>query len=156
MKLGVFTTLLSNLSLEEALKYFTSLGIEMVEIGVGGYPGNAHADPEVLLNDEKAFEEIKDSFKQKNVTLLHGVTSAGKTEIYIHLITEALERGEQVLFMLPEIALTKQITERLRRVFGNKIGVYHSKFSDAERVELHQAMNMSIETEQEKHFLWMK
>jgi primosomal protein N' (replication factor Y) len=84
----------------------------------------------------KAFEEIKESFKQKNVTLLHGVTSAGKTEIYIHLITEALERGEQVLFMLPEIALTKQITERLRRVFGNKIGVYHSKFSDAERVEI--------------------
>ena len=67
---------------------------------------------------------------------MHGVTSAGKTEIYIHLITEALERGEQVLFMLPEIALTKQITERLRRVFGNKIGVYHSKFSDAERVEI--------------------
>lgn len=94
--------------------------------------------PQNILNDaqKKAFEEIKDSFKQKNVTLLHGVTSAGKTEIYIHLITEALERGEQVLFMLPEIALTKQITERLRRVFGNKIGVYHSKFSDAERVEI--------------------
>ena len=94
--------------------------------------------PQNILNDaqKKAFEEIKDSFRQKNVTLLHGVTSAGKTEIYIHLITEALERGEQVLFMLPEIALTKQITERLRRVFGNKIGVYHSKFSDAERVEI--------------------
>ena len=94
--------------------------------------------PQNSLNDAqaKAFEKIKESFKQKNVTLLHGVTSAGKTEIYIHLITEALERGEQVLFMLPEIALTKQITERLRRVFGNKIGVYHSKFSDAERVEI--------------------
>ena len=94
--------------------------------------------PQNTLNDaqKKAFEEIKDRFRQKNVTLLHGVTSAGKTEIYIHLITEALERGEQALFMLPEIALTKQITERLRRVFGNKIGVYHSKFSDAERVEI--------------------
>ena len=94
--------------------------------------------PQNTLNEaqRKAFEEIKESFRQKNVTLLHGVTSAGKTEIYIHLITEALERGEQVLFMLPEIALTKQITERLRRVFGNKIGVYHSKFSDAERVEI--------------------
>lgn len=94
--------------------------------------------PQNTLNEaqKKAFEEIKESFRQKNVTLLHGVTSAGKTEIYIHLITEALERGEQVLFMLPEIALTKQITERLRRVFGNKIGVYHSKFSDAERVEI--------------------
>lgn len=94
--------------------------------------------PQNTLNSaqQKAFEEIKESFCQKNVTLLHGVTSAGKTEIYIHLITEALERGEQVLFMLPEIALTKQITDRLRRVFGNRIGVYHSKFSDAERVEI--------------------
>ncbi len=85
---------------------------------------------------QKAFEEIKDCFAQKNVTLLHGVTSAGKTEIYIHLISEALERGEQVLYLLPEIALTKQIIERLRRVFGNRIGLYHSKFSDAERVEI--------------------
>ncbi|MBQ2306854.1 MAG: sugar phosphate isomerase/epimerase, partial [Clostridia bacterium] len=59
MKLGVFTTLLSNLSLEEALKYFTSLGIEMVEIGCGGYPGNAHADPAVLLNDDKALSDFK-------------------------------------------------------------------------------------------------
>ena len=85
---------------------------------------------------QKAFDEIEHSFKQKNVTLLHGVTSAGKTEIYIHLITKALERGKQVLYMLPEIALTKQIVERLRRVFGNRIGLYHSKFTDAERVEI--------------------
>ncbi len=94
--------------------------------------------PQNSLNEaqKRAFQEIKEGFSHKNVTLLHGVTSAGKTEIYINLITEALERGEQVLFMLPEIALTKQITERLRRVFGNKIGVYHSKFSDAERVEI--------------------
>ena len=94
--------------------------------------------PQNILNpaQEKAFNEIKDSFGTKNVTLLHGVTSAGKTEIYIHLIAEALERGEQVLYMLPEIALTKQIVERLRRVFGNRIGLYHSKFSDAERVEI--------------------
>ncbi len=85
---------------------------------------------------QKAFGEIKAGFSEKNVTLLHGVTSAGKTEIYIHLIAEALGRGEQVLYMLPEIALTKQIVERLRRVFGNRIGLYHSKFSDAERVEI--------------------
>ena len=85
---------------------------------------------------QKAFDEIKEAFGRKSVTLLHGVTSAGKTEIYIHLITEALERGEQVLYMLPEIALTKQIVERLRRVFGNRIGLYHSKFTDAERVEI--------------------
>lgn len=94
--------------------------------------------PQNTLNpaQEKAFAEIKDAFGTKNVALLHGVTSAGKTEIYIHLIAEALERGEQVLYMLPEIALTKQIVERLRRVFGNRIGLYHSKFSDAERVEI--------------------
>lgn len=94
--------------------------------------------PQNELNNAQsvALGEIKESFKQKNVTLLHGVTSAGKTEIYIHLITETIKKGKQVLFLLPEIALTKQITERLRRVFGNKIGVYHSKFSDAERVEI--------------------
>ena len=85
---------------------------------------------------ERALQEITDSFANKNVTLLHGVTSAGKTEIYIHLISQAVERGEQVLYLLPEIALTQQIIERLRRVFGNKIGLYHSKFSDAERVEI--------------------
>lgn len=83
-----------------------------------------------------AFEQILDSFRTRNVTLLHGVTSAGKTEVYIHLIADAIESGRQVLYMLPEIALTKQIVDRLRKVFGNRIGLYHSKFSDAERVEI--------------------
>ena len=94
--------------------------------------------PQNTLNEaqQQALEAINKSFEEKNVTLLHGVTSAGKTEVYIHLITQALEQGKQVLYMLPEIALTKQIVERLRRVFGNRIGVYHSKFSDAERVEI--------------------
>lgn len=113
--------------------------IESYEVEVGRIKASHEkVVPQNSLSNaqQKAFKEIKESFEQKNVTLLHGVTSAGKTEIYIHLITEALERGEQVLFMLPEIALTKQITERLRRVFGNRIGVYHSKFSDAERVEI--------------------
>ena len=95
-------------------------------------------EPHNTLNaaQEKAFGEIKDAFKEKNVTLLHGVTSAGKTEIYIHLIAESIAQGKQALYLLPEIALTKQIVERLRRVFGNRIGVYHSKFSDSERVEI--------------------
>ena len=94
--------------------------------------------PQNTLNEaqQQALESINGSFAEKNVVLLHGVTSAGKTEVYIHLITQALEKGRQVLYMLPEIALTKQIVERLRRVFGNRIGVYHSKFSDAERVEI--------------------
>lgn len=112
---------------------------ETYEVEIGRLEkGNEEVAPHNSLNpaQKRAFEEIKESFRQKNVTLLHGVTSAGKTEIYIHLISEALKRGKQVLYMLPEIALTKQITERLRRVFGSRIGVYHSKFSDAERVEI--------------------
>ena len=112
---------------------------ETYEVEIGRL-GNSHETivPQNSLNpaQKKAFDEINDSFSRKSVTLLHGVTSAGKTEIYIHLISEALKRGEQVLYLLPEIALTKQITERLRRVFGSRIGVYHSKFSDAERVEI--------------------
>ena len=71
-------------------------------------------------------------------SLLHGVTSSGKTEIYIHLIQEAIERGEQVMYLLPEIALTVQMTQRLQHVFGNRLGIYHSKYSDAERVEIWQ------------------
>jgi primosomal protein N' (replication factor Y) len=83
-----------------------------------------------------AFEAIKDKFKTKNTVLLKGVTSSGKTEIYIHLIQEQLDAGKQVLYLLPEIALTTQIINRLRKFFGNDIGVYHSRFSDNERVEV--------------------
>ena len=91
-----------------------------------------------LLNlaQQAAFQGIMNNFREKNVCLLHGVTSSGKTEIYIHLIQEVLKAGKQVLYLLPEIALTTQITARLKRVFGNKLGVYHSKFPDAERVEI--------------------
>ena len=85
-----------------------------------------------------AFDEIKAGFETKDVTLLHGVTSGGKTEIYIHLIEEQLKQGKQVLYLLPEIALTTQITSRLHKHFGNQMGIYHSKFADAERVEVWQ------------------
>ena len=90
------------------------------------------------LNDaqNKALVEIENSFKEKQVCLLHGVTSSGKTEVYIHLIEKYLKEGKQVLYLLPEIALTTQITERLKRVFGDRLGIYHSKFTDAERVEI--------------------
>ena len=84
----------------------------------------------------EAYNQIQFSFLKKNVVLLHGVTSSGKTEIYIHLIRQAIERKEQVLYLLPEIALTVQMRERLQRVFGNRLGIYHSKYSDAERVEI--------------------
>ncbi len=92
------------------------------------------------LNEEqqRAADAIRESFKSHRVCLLHGVTSSGKTEVYIHLIREVIARGEQVLYLVPEIALTTQITTRLGRVFGDKMGVYHSKFPDAERVELWQ------------------
>ena len=93
---------------------------------------------ELNVHQQRAFDEIRASFRVKNVCLLHGVTSSGKTEIYIHLIDEAVRQGKQVLYLLPEIALTTQITERLKRVFGSRLGIYHSKFSDAERVEVWQ------------------
>ncbi|BDW74688.1 hypothetical protein BFINE_04830 [Bacteroides finegoldii DSM 17565] len=85
---------------------------------------------------QRAHDEIVQSFQEKNVCLLHGVTSSGKTEVYIHLIEEMIRQGKQVLYLLPEIALTTQITERLQRVFGARLGIYHSKFPDAERVEI--------------------
>lgn len=93
-----------------------------------------------LLNEfqQRAHDSIVQSFQEKNVCLLHGVTSSGKTEIYIHLIKETIRQGKQVLYLLPEIALTTQITERLQRVFGSRLGIYHSKFPDAERVEIWQ------------------
>lgn len=87
---------------------------------------------------QHAYEEVVRSFREKNVTLLNGVTSSGKTEIYIHLIDDTLRAGKQVLYLLPEIALTTQITDRLKRVFGSRLGIYHSKFPDAERVEIWQ------------------
>jgi len=83
-----------------------------------------------------AFESIKKQFIEKDIVLLHGVTSSGKTEIYIHLIEEQLKKGKQVLYMLPEIALTTQIILRLKKHFGDVTGVYHSRFSDPEKVEI--------------------
>ena len=85
---------------------------------------------------QAAEDSICEQFNEKNVVLLHGVTSSGKTEIYIHLIKKALDEGKQVLYLLPEIALTVQMTRRLQNVFGSRLGIYHSKYSDAERVEI--------------------
>ena len=82
-----------------------------------------------------AFNDIHQAWNKHSVVLLHGVTSSGKTEVYIHLMKEMIAQGKQVLFMVPEIALTTQLTERIGQVFGKRMGIYHSKFSDAERVE---------------------
>jgi primosomal protein N' (replication factor Y) len=93
--------------------------------------------PAVLsATQQKAFEDIKTHFETKQTVLLHGVTGSGKTEIYIQLIREVLDSGSQVLLLLPEIALTTQIVSRLKKVFGSQMGVYHSKYSDNERVEV--------------------
>ncbi len=95
---------------------------------------------EISLNSEQtqAYSEIKNIFKEKDVALLHGITSSGKTELYINLIKEYIKKGQQVLYLLPEIALTTQITQRLRMHFGSDAGIYHSKFSDNERLEVWQ------------------
>lgn len=108
------------------------------EIGRLNNAGEPHPELIKPLNEaqQTAYNNIVFSFLKKNVVLLHGVTSSGKTEIYIHLISQAIERRQQVLYLLPEIALTVQIRQRLQRVFGNRLGIYHSKYSDAERVEI--------------------
>ena len=109
---------------------------------VGRLNHNIAPHPEKIkpLNEAQteAYNHILVQMMGHPVTLLHGVTSSGKTEIYIHLIQKAINEHKQVLYLLPEIALTVQITERLKAVFGNRLGIYHSKYSDAERVEIWQ------------------
>lgn len=107
---------------------------------VGRLNHNIAPHPEKIkpLNEAQteAYNHILMQMMGHPVTLLHGVTSSGKTEIYIHLIQKAINEHKQVLYLLPEIALTVQITERLKAVFGNRLGIYHSKYSNAERVEI--------------------
>ena len=116
--------------------------LETYEVEVGRLNHGGEYRPELIkplsTAQEEAYNGILMSMMKKQVTLLHGVTGSGKTEIYIHLIRRALDRKEQVLYLLPEIALTVQMMQRLQRVFGNRLGIYHSKYSDAERVEIWQ------------------
>jgi primosomal protein N' (replication factor Y) (superfamily II helicase) len=99
-------------------------------------PKNIKIDFELSALQREAFEKIKNSFQEKQVCLLHGVTSSGKTQVYIKLIEEYILQGKQVLYMLPEIALTSQVIRRLQKHFGGYIGIYHSKFNQNERVEI--------------------
>ena len=113
--------------------------IDFYELETGRLPafnGRTCQPPQLSPAQEKALNEIKESFRTRNVCLLHGVTSSGKTEIYIHLIREYLSKGKQVLYLLPEIALTTQIMHRLQKVFGDDMTVYHSRCSDNIRVEV--------------------
>ena len=103
-----------------------------------------------MLNpfQQQALSEVKKQFQEKQVVLLHGITASGKTEIYFQLIDEACRKGQQVLYLVPEIALTPQITRRLREVFGNRVVVYHSKMSDRERVAI---WNQVLSFDSENH-----
>ena len=116
-------------------KFLVTYEKEVGRLNCGGEP---HLDnvKQLSVAQQDAYNKILMRFLGKKVVLLRGVTSSGKTEIYIHLIRQALERHEQVLYLLPEIALTVQIRQRLQRVFGDRLGIYHSKYSDAERVEI--------------------
>ena len=116
--------------------------LETYEVEVGRLNHGGPYRPELIKPlsqpQQDAYNQILMSMMKKNVTLLHGVTGSGKTEIYIHLIQKALEQHKQVLYLLPEIALTVQMMQRLQRIFGDRLGIYHSKYSDAERVEIWQ------------------
>lgn len=111
---------------------------EIYQVEAGRLQTSAATQSRKELNEfqQKAFAEIKHHYQQQDVVLLHGVTSSGKTEIYIKLIEEAVKSGKQVLYLLPEIALTTQIVLRLQAIFGEKVGVYHSRFNENERVEV--------------------
>lgn len=134
------TELLRKINSPSALKGLISKGIlteqkknisHLINISNQIFPVNP-----LTPEQSKAYKAIKTLFKQQNVVLLHGITSSGKTELYIHLMQEIIDAGKQVLYLLPEIALTAQIINRLRRHFGDKIGVYHSKFNDNEKVDI--------------------
>lgn len=113
--------------------------VKREELGRYRVPEGPAREPMMLTLDQSAvLEEIRTGFRSRQTVLLHGVASGGKTEIYIHLIREAVGQGKQVLYLLPEISLTTQIIERLRRVFGNRVGVYHSRYSDSERVHVYR------------------
>ena len=129
-KAVVSSNILKSLVDKEILEFY-HIQIDRVQ-----YKGDTN-DLKVLNEfQEKALDEIKETFKEKDVTLLHGITSSGKTEVYTKLIQEVLDEGKQVLFLLPEIALTTQIIVRLQYYFGEQISVFHSKYSINERVEV--------------------
>ena len=127
-------------SLSSSLSTLIKNGVfEQFEITVSRFadlPDTPTVEINLSASQQRAVGQIQDHFQDKEVVLLHGITGSGKTEVYIHLIKQALESGTQVLFLLPEIALTTQIVVRLRKVFGDEMGIYHSKFSDNERVEV--------------------
>ena len=127
---GALTALIKKRYLEQ---------VDKEELGRYGSQDALTRDPFSLNKEQsEALEDIRQQFQRYQAVLLHGVTSSGKTELYIHLIREMIEQNRQVLYLLPEIALTTQIIERMRQVFGNQVGVYHSRYSDSERVHVYR------------------
>src|SRR5690606_24160234 len=128
---------------ESSLKTLIKNGVfEEFKVIISRFENFEPSNKPIELADfqESAMDKIKKQFEEKQTVLLHGITGSGKTEIYIRLIQEVLESGSQVLLLLPEIALTTQIVFRLQKTFGSKMGIYHSKFSDNERVEVWQGV----------------
>lgn len=127
----------SESSLKTLIKYHIFEEFEQI---VSRFESSIQTLQEVRLSDyqENVVNEILEKFEQKNTILLHGVTGSGKTEMYIQLIQKVIGNGQQVLFLLPEIALTTQIVVRLQKIFGSQMGVYHSRFSDNERVDIYK------------------
>lgn len=132
MKAGISESSLGTLVKNGVFEYFEVIISRFADLE----PTQEAASIQLSGPQQKAFDEILQQFQQKDTVLFHGITGSGKTEIYIKLIELALESGSQVLYLLPEIALTTQIVVRLQKIFGDKLGVYHSKFSDNERVEV--------------------
>ncbi|WP_181374606.1 replication restart helicase PriA [Polaribacter aquimarinus] len=127
---NVSSTILKSLVAKDIFEFY------QVQTDRINFKGDTNSLKELNEYQEKALSEIKTSFVEKDVTLLHGITSSGKTEVYTKLIQKVLDTGKQVLFLLPEIALTTQIITRLQYYFGNQISVFHSKYSMNERVEV--------------------
>jgi len=127
---------ISQSSLQTLLKKGILQSEERVISRLAEFTTEQTAEVTLSAPQETAFQQIKQNFEHYPVTLLHGVTGSGKTEIYIKLIDEVLKQGKQVLYLLPEIALTSQIVNRLRKYFGDRVGVYHSRFNEYERVEI--------------------
>ena len=141
--LGITKKELTEKTSPSSLKTLSSHGIfEEFEQEVSRFVIDAQTEEKKVLNihQQLAIDEIRSCYETLNTCLLHGITGSGKTEIYIHLIQEYLEKGKQVLYLLPEIALSTQIFSRLKNIFGSALGVYHSKFSDNERVEIYKGI----------------
>ncbi|MFT5824402.1 MAG: primosomal protein N' (replication factor Y) [Crocinitomix sp.] len=128
---GISESALNTLAKKELINIFSG---EISRLGTSN--DNDTAIKGLSPAQETSYTEIKDHFQEKGIVLLHGVTSSGKTEIYVKLIAEQLELGKQVLFLLPEIALTTQLISRLKKYFGDLVGVYHSRFNQNERIEI--------------------